>query len=285
VSDLDGIDLPCEDAIGVWYDLERALAGKNGYGGVVAEIYAYRLVPQRLRGTADPAFITDAADVIQAQAQEKAAKAEVARAAGTNMTRLLRRFVDLHEGVVISIQEGRDEFRDLDISQDFPPFDWRVHLRVSPKHGSRVAPSTRRMREAITEVAKHNEDLLAMLDELVTYRAKARLYADAADGVADSMKPSRIYDDLPPDAPTGLYLDAPFTADDIAWIKMAFETYAALGGAKRISQIMLVFAAIQRNERGMNEFLHVMNMIVLPLLRRLRLKEQPNLTKLGAADE
>ena len=65
----------------------------------------------------------------------------------------------------------------------------------------------------------------------------------------------------------------------------AFLSHGDVGGPKRASQIMLVFQAIHRDERAMTEFLRVMNTIVLPLLRRLRLKEQPNLTKLGAAGE
>ena len=110
MSDLDGIDLLCEDAISVWYELERALAGKSGYGGDVTEIYAYRLARPMLQRPNDE---------------------EQARVAGANMTRLLRHFVQLHEGVVIAIQEDRDEFRPLDLAQDFPAFAHRVHLRVS----------------------------------------------------------------------------------------------------------------------------------------------------------
>lgn len=273
--DFDDLDLPASDAIAVWHDLTTALAGNNGYGGAVAEIYAYRLVPPQLRRT-DPTYSKGSPEA------EEAAKTKIARVAGANMTLLLRRFVDLHEGAVISIQEGRDEFRDLDLSQDFPPFDWRVHLLVSPKHGSR-APSVQALRAVITDVAKHHDELLAMVDELAGFRAKARLYAD----VADLTKSPPTYDDLPPDAPTGLYLDRPFNADDVAWIKMLFELSAARndGGPKRADQLMLVFSAIQRDARAMTAFLRAMNTIVLPLLRRLRLKEQPQLTKLGASGE
>lgn len=53
----------------------------------------------------------------------------------------------------------------------------------------------------------------------------------------------------------------------------------------RPTQLMLVFQAIRRDERPTTEFLRVMNTVVLPLLRRLRLKEHPHFTKLGAAGE
>jgi hypothetical protein len=253
------LDLSIDDVLGVWQELELALAGKNGYGGDVAEIYAYRLVPTSLRHHPQD----------EAQAQ----------IAGRNMTFILRRFAESHEGAVVAIQHSRDEFRALDLAQDFPAFDWRVHLRVTQERPRAARASTQKVREAIAEVAKHNDALIAMLDELAAYRAKERLHADA--------EPSAATDDLPPDAATGLYLDRPFDGDDFTWIKMAFETYVQRhdGRPKRASQIMLVLQAIHRNERATREVLRVMNTIVLPLLRRLRLKEHPHLTKLGAAGE
>ena len=252
------------DALGVWHDLELALAGKNGYGGDVAEIYAYRLVPESMR-----------------HHPQDAAQAFVA---GKNMTILLRRFVDLHAGAVTSMQESRDEFRQLDLSQDFPAFDWRLHLRVSQDRPRASVPSTQKVREAIAEVAEHHNVLVEMLDELLVLRAKARLYAD----IAELMKPTATYDDLPPDGATGLYLDRPFVAEDLEWIKMAWDAFLSrgdVGGPNRASQIMLVFQAIQCDERASSAFLRVMNTIVMPLLRRLRLKEHPHLTKLGATGE
>ena len=109
MDDLIDLDVPAANAIGVWHDLERALAGKNGYGGDTAEIYAYRIVAQHLRDRADPTFITGASD-----AEGEAAKAELGRVAGANMTHLLRHFLDLHEDALISI-EDRDGFRPLDL--------------------------------------------------------------------------------------------------------------------------------------------------------------------------
>ena len=114
ISIEEAIDLPSDQAVDVWYDIERALEGKNGYGGCVAEIYAYRLVPPQLntRKTLEEAE-------------------EQAPIAGRNMTRILRRFVDLHEGVEIEV-DGPGGFRAIDLAaEDFPPFAHRVHLRVS----------------------------------------------------------------------------------------------------------------------------------------------------------
>lgn len=95
-------------------------------------------------------------------------------------------------------------------------------------------------------------------------------------------------DDLPPDGATGLYLDRAFVTEDLEWIKMAWDAYlshCADGGSPRPAQLMLVFQAIRRDERATAEFLRLMNTIILPLCRRLRLKVQPDLVKLGAASE
>ena len=259
------LDLPVDDVIGVWCDLESALAGKSGFGGDVAEIYAYRLVPSSQR--------------------HHAQGAEVASVAGKNMTRLLRLFVDLHAAVIAI--EAREGFQPIDLAaEEFPPFLWRVHLRVSPIALRAVAPairelpSIRELREAIAKTAEHAGMLTGMLDELAASRAKERLHADAQDPADTS--------DLPPDGATGLYLDRSFAVDDLEWIKMAWDAYQARsssGNPARASQIMLVFQAIRRDERATTAFLVAMNTIVLPLLRRIRLKAQPNLSKLGTANE
>jgi len=56
--------------------------------------------------------------------------------AGRNMTRLLRHFVELHEGVEVAIEElsesGAWVFRKIDPHEEnFSAFDHRAHLRVS----------------------------------------------------------------------------------------------------------------------------------------------------------
>jgi len=133
------------------------------------------------------------------------------------------------------------------------------------------------LREVLDRTVEHASDLAAALDELAQFRAKERLRADSA--------PPADTDDLPPDAATGLYLDRPFDADDLSWIKMAWDAYHASEGPARPGQLMLVFEAIRRDERATAEFLWVMNTTVLPLLRRLRLKEHPHFAKLGAVDQ
>jgi hypothetical protein len=245
------------DELGVWHELELALWGRNGFGGDVAEIYAYRLIPGGATAVADPAN---------------------ALFAGRRMTALLRRFVDLHPGVAISIEE-REGFRVFDVAcEEFPAFDWRVHLRVDQAKVLAVTPSTKELREALGLVAKHSSTLVAMLDELVSHRAKARLGAEPQDPA-----PS---DDLPSDAPTGLYLDRPFDGTDLEWLKQAWLAYISRhdDGFARPKQLMLVFQTIYREPRARNEFLRVMNTIVLPLCRRLRLQEQPQLRDLGASE-
>ena len=265
MSDLSDLDLPADAALGVWYDLERALAGKNGYGGDVAEIYAYRLVPRRLRDKTDPAFITGATE-----AEEQAAKVEAAHVAGVNMTRILRHFAELHERVLFAIA-GRDGFRPLDLSsEEFPPFDWRVQLRVSQGRPPVTASSIHELRQAFSSTVQHTEMLTAMLDELAAYRATDRFHAAPQEPVGTA--------DLPPDRATGLYLDRAFDAEDLEWIKMAWDAFLIrgdVGGPNRASQIMLVFQAIHRDARATGEFLRLMNTVVLPLLRRLRLRSIP----------
>ena len=99
------------------------------------------------------------------------------------------------------------------------------------------------------------------------------------------LSPAAGTDDLPADGATGLYLDRPFDADDLEWMKRAWDDLRTRSGATRPGQLMLVFQAIRRDDRATAEFLRVMNAYVLPLLRRLRLKTHPKLAKLGAAGE
>lgn len=272
-DDLSDLDLPADAALGVWYDLERALAGKNGYGGDVAEIYAYRLVPRRRMDKTDPSFITRATE-----AEEHAAKEELMRVAGTNMTRILRHFAKLHERVIFSIEE-REGWRPLDLRyEEFPAFAWRVQLRVSQGRPDVKDSSIHTLRQSLSMTVQQSEILIAMLDELAAYRAAERLHAAPQE-------PANVAD-LPSDGATGLYLDHPFDAADLEWIKMAWDAYAARGDVTaRPSQLMLVFQAIRRDERSTAEFLRVMNTIVLPICRRIRLKEQPQLSQLGAVSE
>ncbi len=136
------------------------------------------------------------------------------------------------------------------------------------------------LREVFAKTVESAEILSAMLDELAILRAKERLRADAV--------PAANTDDLPPDAATGLYLDRPFGPEDFEWIKMAWDAYLSgrgSGASARPGQIMLVFQAMRRDERATAEFFRVMNTILLPLLRRIALKERPQLAKLGAVSE
>lgn len=147
------------------------------------------------------------------------------------------------------------------------------------QHSSDPAPSVHEMRESLTKLIEHANIFETMLDELALLRAKERLRADVAAPAGT--------EDLPPDAATGLYFDVPFAVEDFLWLNQIFNAYlgARDGDPTRPWQLHLVFAAIRRDERATAEFLRVMNTIVLPLLRRIRLKEQPHLTKLGAISE
>lgn len=106
-----------DQLLGVWMDLERALEGTNGYGGDVAEIYAYRCVPPQL------------ADLGAVGAPEDS-RSTMASVAGCNLSRLLRQFVDLHVGVEVGIEVEREQFRAFDPREEIMPFSHRIHLRV-----------------------------------------------------------------------------------------------------------------------------------------------------------
>lgn len=140
--------------------------------------------------------------------------------------------------------------------------------------------SVSELRETLARTLAYAGVLTTMLDELAQLRAKERLRADSTPAVDT--------DDLPPDAATGLYLDRPFDADDLEWLKMAWDAlrdHRQEESVARPTQLMLVFQTIRRDDRATREFLRVMNTVMLPLLRRLRLRSQPELARLGAAHE
>jgi hypothetical protein len=134
-----------------------------------------------------------------------------------------------------------------------------------------------------SRAAEEDREYLALrLDMLAELVAGEAAKARRAEARARVPAPAN---DLPPDAPTGLYLDRPFDAVDLEWIRMAWGAYlsrSCTGGPSRPAQLMLVFQAIHRDERAAKEFLHVMNTVVLPLCRWLRLQDQPHLRDLGA---
>lgn len=163
---LADIDLPLSHAIGVWHDLETALAGKSGYGGDVVEIYAYRLMSDRLRRATDPRVATESS-----AGETLALKAEAARAAGKNLTQILRHFTDLHPGVVFAYDE-RGCHRPINLaSEEIPPFEWRIHLQVTQIRNGARAPSIHELREALAATVRNADVLTAMLDELSDRRA------------------------------------------------------------------------------------------------------------------
>ncbi len=96
------------DMRALWQELEDALAGTNGYGGDVAEIYAYRLVKSYGRPP-----------MSEAQSRE----------AGWNLTLLLRRFREVHSDAVVLLDTPRG-FVPLGEDGECPPFNHRAHVRV-----------------------------------------------------------------------------------------------------------------------------------------------------------
>ena len=107
-------DLPVEQTLAIWRELAEARDGKNRYGGTVAEIYAYRLLP------AEPSH---SLPVLPTETQ--------ATIAATNLTRILRYFLEQHPSHEIGIETDRRVFPTLDLmSEEVPPFVHRIHVEV-----------------------------------------------------------------------------------------------------------------------------------------------------------
>ena len=113
-----GSALPIEQTLILWRELEEARDGKNGYGGTVAEIYAYRLLPS---GPRYP--LSDLPEPMQA------------KIAAGNLTQILRHFQALHPKHEIGIETERRVFPAIDLQNDdaVPLFLHRIHVEVRPR--------------------------------------------------------------------------------------------------------------------------------------------------------
>ncbi len=192
--------------------------------------------------------------------------------------------------IVVNDETFQQSYEEVDERRQLPPVEERAAERAaeSTTEGARAeraaesarveVPAIFELREMLARAGASLDVLTSMLDELAQYRATAGLRAEPS--------PAADLDDLPPDGATGLYLDHPLGAEDLEWVKMAWDALLRGGtAAPRPMQLMLVFQTIRRDERATGEFLRVMNTIVLPLLRRLRLSSQPELSRLGGASE
>lgn len=137
-----------KDVAGVWEELEDARLGANGFGGDVAEIYAYRLTPS-----------TDSLDPSKEEAW--------GRVAADNLMFILRRFRELYPECEIHL-DGADDPLDV-VDGQIQPFTHRIHVQVaSPDETS-------------------DEDVQEIVD-CAYYRGRADALADAlARTVADVM--------------------------------------------------------------------------------------------------
>ena len=110
-------ELSFDESLRIWLDIERAKDGQSSYGGGdVAEIWANRLLPTRLR---------------------EHPPEDLAAIAGRNLTRILRTFTDICPGISFEIADTGPAFRALDLAtESCPPFTHCVQLRVS--QGQRI---------------------------------------------------------------------------------------------------------------------------------------------------
>jgi hypothetical protein len=121
------LNLTIAQALGIYNELVEAYFNKNGYGGNVAEIYAYRLNPSS--PTAESAIESFAKTSL---AQE--ARKEYAQIAGTNLIALIDFFLERHPKAKVSVEEYSEKHG----SWVFSPyrrvlkqgFDHRVHVRM-----------------------------------------------------------------------------------------------------------------------------------------------------------
>lgn len=105
-------------------EIELAYQGKNGFGGDVAEIYAYRLIPRHHPGMASGPPGIDAMDALEA---------------ASNLTKLCQAFLVMHPDARFAIEKHEPRlFEDVDVNDwtgagpPIPPFSHRIHLKVYP---------------------------------------------------------------------------------------------------------------------------------------------------------
>lgn len=118
------IRLSMYQALMVWSDLEACLYGKNHYGGNVAEIYAYRLLPE------DPTRVYS----MQGGELRKDADRDAGKLAARHLMELLEIFCERHE-CTASIEIGDRTFYPITFSNAsgvvVPPFTHRVRIAIT----------------------------------------------------------------------------------------------------------------------------------------------------------
>lgn len=122
------INLSMVQALDLWTDLEAALRGENGYGGDVAEIYAYRC------GTRSPAAIV----LPNSEIGAKEKRADCLRAAAS-LVALCKHFEEKRDALIRIQRVGRKEMW-IGAWPRGELFDHRVHLRVVPRAPKRRSP-------------------------------------------------------------------------------------------------------------------------------------------------
>jgi hypothetical protein len=114
--------------------------------------------------------------VNRASDPDPAVRAELAGIAGSHLTHIARRFAH-HRKAAIAIEElvdGKWIFRPLDLRREsLPPFDWRLHLRVTPVEDPASTASTEdaaweRLRAGFETVLQGLMDNAQALQQLLT---------------------------------------------------------------------------------------------------------------------
>jgi hypothetical protein len=169
--------LSIEATLGIWSELEAARCGKNGYGGTVAEIYAYRLLP----GLSPLAYRGVAGE----QHEDRLA---CANTAGANLTTILRQFRSAYPSCQIGIEEGVRKFRALDLaSEAVPSFDHRIHIEVLDS-AAKEADTDYNIRRVLSEADETHDGSSAQRAILARVSVEVMLrLVEAVDRLTDAV--------------------------------------------------------------------------------------------------
>lgn len=119
-------DLSIVEAMRLWGELVECLYDVHGFGGDTCELYAYRF------GHYTPAVATSA---------QSRMTTDSVRAAATVLHALLTEFAEVHD---CAIEVNGRELGDWLVES---PYDWRAHVRITPKPDSRAARARMYMRD------------------------------------------------------------------------------------------------------------------------------------------
>ena len=110
-------NLSTKQLLGIWEELYDCMLNRNGYGGTVAEIYMYRLMPYN--------------PLLRLEDRTSAEAKEAYAAANRSLYEVCKLFEEQHDEIMI--QFAGDHPLELLIQTPDDPFHHRVHIEVKKK--------------------------------------------------------------------------------------------------------------------------------------------------------